>query len=163
MPLSHLKPGLLKTYDKIIVNWLKERNELLVQFEELLHILPSVHCETNIKEEELKSFYQILTDYLSAGHFEVFEKIANTLESHNTLIDPNAMKSLIASSELMLDITESYRSEEVLEHFQLLQSELERIGENLASRFDIEDTLVFKYLDLTGRNKDFTELTKASY
>jgi regulator of sigma D len=73
------------------------------------------------------------------------------------------MKSLIASSELMLDITESYRSEEVLEHFQLLQSELERIGENLASRFDIEDTLVFKYLDLTGRNKDFTELTKASY
>ena len=162
MPLSHLKPDLLKTYDKIIINWLNERNELLVQFEELLHILPSFHSESNISEDELNSFYQILTDYLSAGHFEVFEKIASTLEnsSEHLVIDKSAIKTLIDSSEDMLDLTEKYRVEDVLEHFQLLQSELERIGEKLANRFDVEDQLVFKYLEITGRNDDFTELRK---
>ena len=59
-----------------IDNWLHERQQLLVQYCELAG-LPPFEREPGAlpHKRDIRSFCELLVDYVSAGHFEVYDKI----------------------------------------------------------------------------------------
>ena len=77
--------------DSALNQWLTERQELLILFNRLGGAKP--FQENPLKMETLQGFCEILVDYLSRGHFQIFEKIAKTKEIYNPL-DPELDKDL---------------------------------------------------------------------
>jgi regulator of sigma D len=128
----------------IIDRWLQERQDLLVQYCDL-----SSHLEDNDLDEliengkDLKSLCQILVDYISAGHFEVYDQLlkegrdfedAEALKEAGTLF-----KTVDATTELLLDFNDKYLETDDLE---TLAVDLSQLGESLATRFEAEDRMI---------------------
>ena len=128
----------------IIDRWLQERQDLLVQYCAL-----SSHLEDNEAEEliengkDLKSLCQILVDYISAGHFEVYDQL---LKEGREFEDDDALKeagklftTVDSTTELILDFNDKYLETDDLE---ALTVDLSQLGESLATRFEAEDRMI---------------------
>ncbi len=126
----------------IIDSWLQERQELLVDYCALSGI--SEFDEHNSEHSnKIRHFCQIMMDYVSAGHFEVYEQLIkegkdfddkNALETANTLY-----KKIDATTEQLLDFNDKYQETDDLSS---LAADLSRVGEFLESRFEAEDQMI---------------------
>jgi regulator of sigma D len=109
-------------------------------------LLGQAHVATNIK---IQVFCQVLVDYVSSGHFEVYEKL---LASGHFVGEDQALaaKVLPLIEDTTSDVlafndkysTSNSGSVPVVE----LKSDLSTIGERLEDRFELEDQLI-KVLD----------------
>jgi len=132
------------TVNNIINTWLDERQELL-----------RIYCSLTVKETEynnvefaqkLESFCEVLVDYLSAGHFEVFAE----LENEARCFDARGLKLVKAIYPYLEQSTEialwfNDRCDQ-LQHSntgtEQIRSELSYLGESLTDRFELEDQLI---------------------
>ncbi|MBT5004076.1 MAG: Rsd/AlgQ family anti-sigma factor [Porticoccaceae bacterium] len=126
----------------IIDRWLEDRRELLAMYCELTEITDFSEAGSN-HSEELKLFCEMMVDYASAGHFEIFDylnqegtlfKDKSGLKKGNKLIE-----KIQPSTELILDFNEKYL---ITDDLESLVIDLASVGETLAKRFDQEDTLI---------------------
>ncbi len=134
--------------DKIIDNWLTERQELLILLYRLLKVHPfdDEHLESDV--EILQNFCQILIDYVSAGHFEIFEKIAKASEyTNNSGLNRNLLVDILRTTVIAMDFCSKY--EENHDYIEL-KKDLSKLGEALAKRMDLEDELIQTYLKATS-------------
>ena len=128
--------------DKLVDRWLAERQSLIVQF----CALSGVHelSGTNASRTRLQKFCQLLLDYVSAGHFEVFYELVREAEA---FADGSAdvAKSLIphinGTTHSALDFNDKY-GEADKQGIMSLARDLSELGEVLAERFDSEDRLI---------------------
>ncbi len=132
--------------DDIIDSWLKERQELLVRYYAICHLEPFDSEEMEADTYKLQAFCEILVDYVSAGHFEVFERLAHIASSsHST--DPswyrNLLVEILKTTLLALDFNDKYADNEPKYG---IKAELSRLGEHLSTRMDLEDQLITAYL-----------------
>ena len=67
---------------KIIDKWLNERQELLVLYVAIQGLKPFSSRETPVSVK-IQAFCQVLMDYCSAGHFEVYEQLIKEAEEFN--------------------------------------------------------------------------------
>lgn len=126
---------------EIIDRWLNERQELIV-----------LYCSINGMDQfdddkrpvanKLKELCQILVDYVSAGHFEVYEQlIQEALEFNDGSI--KVAESLIPlienNTSHCLDFNDSCEN---ISNIQRLQKSLSHLGETLEERFNLEDQLI---------------------
>jgi regulator of sigma D len=122
----------------IIDRWLKERQDLLVLFCKL-----TAEQDADQIEQNLRSFCQILVDYVSAGHFEVYEQLVNEGREYGdqeALNEAkNHFKSIDASTEWILDFNDKYQETDDL---VTLKNDLSKLGESFAVRFEAEDTMI---------------------
>ncbi|GAB1258625.1 sigma D regulator [Aurantivibrio plasticivorans] len=127
---------------EIIDRWLQERQDMLVQFCDL-----SEGLDFDLNEDEagikLRRLCQIMMDYVSAGHFEVYEQL---IKESQELNDTDALKQadvlftkIDKTTDAILDFNDKYQETDDLES---LTGDLSRIGENLANRFEIEDQMI---------------------
>jgi regulator of sigma D len=126
---------------EIIDRWLKERQDLLVLFCKL-----SAQKDGNFSEETeetLRSFCQILVDYCSAGHFEIYEQLVNEGQEYD---DQEALsvakvqyKTIDSTTEFILDFNDKYQETDDL---STLVQDLSKLGESLATRFEAEDKMI---------------------
>jgi regulator of sigma D len=147
--------------DNIITQWLKERQALLVAYTQL--------CQSDFEQgkitepELLQSFCQLLIDYVSVGHFKVFEKIAAAEESvrEGSELDKTLLTGILRSTLLALDFNDAY---ETAQHSESLLEDLSMLGQQLAQRMDWEDQLIKNYLHVTTENprKDSPKRSAAS-
>ena len=122
----------------IIDRWLQERQDLLVLFCGL--------SEASTKEVlavRLPQFCQILVDYVSAGHFEVYEQLVlegkefddqKGLKESETLFD-----KIQITTDAILDFNDKYQETDDLD---ALKEDLSKLGEHLESRFVYEDRII---------------------
>lgn len=144
--------------DQTIENWLKERQELLILFYRLLKVHPfdEEHLESDV--EILQDFCQILIDYVSAGHFEIFEKIAEANEyTNNGGLNRDLLVNILRTTVTSMDFSSKYESS--LDYTELKQ-DLSKLGEALAKRMDLEDALIQSYLDATTKLEQTTAVRK---
>lgn len=136
-----LSPSRLKM-DSSVKQWLKQRQDLLVLYGQL--------CETNCLEPtNLELFCQTLVDYLSAGHFTVFEKVAERCECYKEVgIDTVMLEKITSTTDFALNFNDKYTEPDDFEH--LLQ-DLSVLGEHLAHRMDWEDQILKPYLELFSK------------
>jgi regulator of sigma D len=138
----------LKT-DKQIEQWLIQRQILLVIYNQICQTKHS--SQSHSKLQTLHSFCQVLMDYLSAGHFKIFEKLATAYQTDNSTsqsmgISNQLLEKILTTTDVALDFNDKYTDPADLNE---LSKDLSTLGENLAHRMEWEDSLVNTYLQLT--------------
>ncbi len=122
--------------------WFKERTELIQAWHQAL--------DKSIKERDIEEVVQqlcqVLMDYVSAGHFEIYEKLLEDTKSFNDsvihLAEP-IYQRISASTEKAICFNEKYATEKSCRlRRKKLPFELSRLGEALEERFEAEDQLV---------------------
>ena len=126
----------------LIDHWLQERKEMLVCFCTLGEI-HNFDSGNTVHRENLKKFCEILVDYTSAGHFEIYDQLMKEgqelkdnkgLETADTLL-----QSIDISTELILDFNDKYLETDDL---KTLSTDLSQLGESLEARLAAEDKMI---------------------
>jgi len=138
-----------------ISGWLDERQELIHTFC-ILSDLGKKSPGQKILSNTVQNFCVILMDYISAGHFEIYEKLiaeAKTFNDNNLSIIDHVYPNIDNSTELALIFNDKY---ELQNHnnalFQNFTEDLQKLGQSLELRFELEDLLIEK-LHLNHKTK----------
>ncbi len=129
---------------EIIDRWLRERQELIVRYCHLTSLEEFGDVEE--VDRSFTEFCQILLDYVSAGHFEVYEQLLSEAKEFNdggvdlaNKLYPEIQKT----TEAALDFNDRFdNTPEEAEELRELIPVLSRLGEQLEERFELEDTLI---------------------
>lgn len=126
---------------EIIDRWLEERQAMLVQYCALSGL--DQDLSDLQRGEKLRGFCQILVDYVSAGHFEVYDQLikegrefddAEALQEAGKLYD-----TIDTTTEKLLDFNDKYLE---TDDVSSLTVDLSHLGEALEVRFSAEDRLI---------------------
>ena len=127
---------------EMIERWIEERRELLVKYCELTEVTDFSDPENNY-DTELQQFCEIMVDYVSVGHFEVFEQITKEAEifGNDQGLDksPELIDKIQTTTELILDFNDKYITAKDLD---ALIIDLAALGETFVQRFADEDVLI---------------------
>ncbi|CAK8739400.1 Regulator of sigma D [Sodalis praecaptivus] len=98
----------------------------------------------SLDEEALDAFCHQLVDYLSAGHFHVYDRIVPEGETTSALI----YSALQENTQQIMALYDSHL-ESAIDHDNYLafQEALSGVGEALANRFILEDKLIQQALE----------------
>lgn len=126
---------------EIIDRWLEERQQMLVQYCALSGLDQDLSDVQ--RGEKLRSFCQILVDYVSAGHFEVYDQLikeGREFDDADALQEAGKLYDVVdKTTEKLLDFNDKYLETDDLSS---LSSDLSLLGEALEVRFSAEDRLI---------------------
>lgn len=130
---------------QIIDRWLNERQEVIVLFCAISGLQPFGPKETPVPVK-IQAFCQILMDYCSAAHFEIYEQLVKEAEEFNDG-SIEIIKEIYPKLEEITSVCVSFNDkydtpEHCEEKLGQLDKDLSRLGELLEERFDLEDTLI---------------------
>jgi regulator of sigma D len=129
----------------LINRWLEERQDLVVSYCAMSSIEElASDCDKTLRY--LKRFCQVLIDYISAGHFEVYDQLIKEADAFGdtdlSVID-DIYPKISATTDIALAFHETYDNDEhSLEAFSDLKEQLSKVGEAIVSRFTLEDQLI---------------------
>ncbi|AQT60896.1 MAG TPA: Rsd/AlgQ family anti-sigma factor [Cellvibrio sp.] len=126
---------------EIIDRWLEERQQMLVQYCALSGL--DQDLSDLQRGEKLRSFCQILVDYVSAGHFEVYDQLikeGREFDDADALQEAGKLYDVVdTTTEKLLDFNDKYLETDDLSS---LTNDLSLLGEALEVRFSAEDRLI---------------------
>jgi regulator of sigma D len=127
-----------------VSNWLAERSQVIVMYCKL----SGYRNQTKLPEDEqINGFCDVLIDYVSAGHFEVYQQIASDCEING----PSSIKLLnelypdiSKTTDIVVDFNEKYSKMNTSEEPSMnrFDIDLSLLGEAIAKRVDLEDNLI---------------------
>lgn len=128
--------------NNIIDRWLHERQQLLVDYCNLSSV--QAFDEENIEhQEQVKRLCQILVDYASAGHFEVYDQLIKEGKDFNDKAGlsqaAQLYKVIDLTTEALLDFNDKYQETDDLDD---LTKDLSEMGQHLETRFTAEDQMI---------------------
>ncbi|WP_317932158.1 sigma D regulator [Halioxenophilus sp. WMMB6] len=128
--------------NELVDRWLDERKELLVIFCSLSGI-KSFADNDDEYGPKIRRLCQLLVDYVSAGHFEVYEKL---IQEGKQFDDTDGLKkaaelyqTIDGTTESLLDFNDKYQE---VDDLSTLVNDLSTMGETLAERFEAEDAMI---------------------
>ncbi|GAD80972.1 Rsd/AlgQ family anti-sigma factor [Vibrio ezurae] len=132
---------------EVIDHWLETRQALLVQYVKLAALQPasaSSNVVTLPSKEELHEFSQHLVDYISEGHFKIYDMVMDKWSStgfQSTEEISQTYAKIVLTTEPLLSFTDKYAeiSDDDLHDFE---SDMSKVGEVLELRFEVEDLLI---------------------
>jgi regulator of sigma D len=130
--------------DALVQRWLAERQSLIVQMIRLGEGVPP-GSDAPPLPERLQAFCEILMDYVSAGHFEVFDELLAEVEKRGaaTLADSQALlQRLQPTTDAVIRFNDIFDDAHDAEALANLPHELSTLGLALESRFEIEDRMI---------------------
>lgn len=130
-----------------IDNWLDERQRLIVRYCELASLPPFDKKSGNSLPDlaDIQHFCQLLMDYLSAGHFEVYEQIVSqcAVNGHDSRKLADSLYPKIAhSTDMALEFNDQYAEVDSEALSKSFDHDLSGLGQALVERFDFEDELI---------------------
>ena len=144
--------------NKLVDRWLHVRKHLLVAYYNLVGLKPGKESFMRLNEKALDDFCQSLVDYLSDGHFNIYERIIREMEGTTPYLAASKLYPLLeANTQQIMDYYDS-TLENAIDHDNYLefQQALSDLGEALEERFTLEDKLIALVLDsnLSASNED---------
>ena len=130
-------------YQQRIEDWFKERQQLLIAVCEI-HQIPQASLKTKINKDKLTHFCQRLIDYISAGHFEIYHRLMETLEGQSPVaLDKvhNLLNAIQDSTDIAVSFNDHYDLSAKGAIDSLFRQRLSDLAESLAERFEMEDLL----------------------
>ncbi len=128
--------------EDLLTRWLKERREVLGKYTEIAVTLDSSLSDENLQQRQ-QGLCELLVDYVSAGHFEVFHELIDEAESFadgsNTMAG-KLMPAIADTTEVIMAYEEKYSAAQG--HQGKVKRDLSALGEALESRFVLEDQLI---------------------
>ena len=128
---------------QLIDNWLAERKKLIVLYCNLSASKP-LSAEQSLGEN-VGCFCQVMIDYCSAGHFEIYEQLINEAREYQDGGVELAEKLVPQLDKLTgdcVDFNDTYDADCSFEQLAKLPADLSQIGEVLEDRFALEDQLI---------------------
>ena len=135
--------------NKLVDRWLHVRKHLLVAYYNLVGLKPGKESFMRLNEKALDDFCQSLVDYLSDGHFNIYEHIIREMEGTTPYLAASKLYPLLeANTQQIMDYYDS-TLENAIDHDNYLefQQALSDLGEALEERFTLEDKLIALVLD----------------
>lgn len=116
-----------------------ERDQLWFLYCDLATLKP--FPATDAIKKRLNQFSQILIDYLSLGHFGVYERLLNGKERRDNILEiaKKIYPEIEATTEVAVAFNDKYEATGTLTSFGDLEKDLSILGEHLAKRIDLED------------------------
>ena len=130
--------------NELVDRRLQVRKHLLVAYYNLVGLKPGKESFMRLNEKALDDFCQSLVDYLSSGHFSIYERIIGEMEGDTPLLAATRLyPQLEANTQQMMDYYDTCL-ENAIDHDNYLefQQALSDIGESLEARFALEDKLI---------------------
>jgi regulator of sigma D len=139
-----------------VQDYSKRRTKTLSMVDELLkerQHMWSLYCQFASKDDNtdeqsiepaMRGFCQVMIDYISLGHFGIYQRIAEGNERRQSVLDvaqhvyPKLME-LTDHAVAFNDKYENFRDEAMK---QELNTDLSALGESLAARIELEDKLI---------------------
>lgn len=128
--------------DELLTRWLSERRALLTRYTELVVTLDNNPPPSILRQKQL-DLCQLLVDYASAGHFEVFHELldeAERFEDGGSELAARLIPGIGDTTEVILAYEEKYGGGG--DYPETLPRDLSALGEVLESRFTLEDRLI---------------------
>ncbi|MGB0237355.1 MAG: Rsd/AlgQ family anti-sigma factor [Cycloclasticus sp.] len=99
-------------------------------------------------EELLQEFCQLTIDYISLGHFGVYQRILEGNERRKSVLtaEERIYPNISAATEAVLDFSEKYQKTTPAMILNELANDLSSVGEHLANRIELEDELIGEML-----------------
>ena len=141
--------------DSLIERWLGARQEVIVLYCSISS-LPHYSPRDVSKSVKIQAFCQALIDYVSSGHFDVYEKLVEEGKAFN---DGGLEKArelyprIELSTEASVEFNDRYdTAENCIAQMDRLGQDLSVLGELLVDRFHYEDELI-QVLHTSHRDK----------
>ena len=143
MPNSSSDPRQqFQAVEDLLTRWLRERRDLLGRYTEIVVTLDG-EADAEAKKQRQRALCELLVDYISAGHFEVYHELVNEAETFadgSSAMAEQLMPAIGDTTEVILAYEEKYGDGD--NHPGTLKRDLSALGEVLESRFALEDRLI---------------------
>lgn len=130
----------------IIDNWLEERQEVVILYCQLAGLPPYQQEKRSLPEQALiTKFCQILLDYASTGHFEIYQQIIeqSKLNGEENLKKAQELYSRITTTtDTALNFNDKYAENASDKTLLDFDRDLSELGPIMESRFAREDELL---------------------
>ena len=99
-------------------------------------------------EEQVQEFCQMLVDYISLGHFGVYQRIIDGSERRKSIVAAaeRIYPQISQATEVALSFNEKYKVLTPEMNLNQLADDLSALGAQLATRIELEDELISKML-----------------
>ncbi|PAV24794.1 regulator of sigma D [Tamilnaduibacter salinus] len=129
---------------ELIDRWLRERQELIVQYCDITGM--DDFSDLPAAQNRFHRLCEILLDYVSAGHFEVYEQLVHEARDFDDggveligKVYPRIQKTTENALSFNDRVNGDLNSEEAI---KALMPALSELGEQLETRFELEDFLI---------------------
>ncbi|KRW61361.1 Rsd/AlgQ family anti-sigma factor [Pseudomonas sp. TTU2014-080ASC] len=126
---------------KIIDRWLGERKELISAYVDISGSGRELSCN----DQQLQRFCEVLVDYVSAGHFGVYEQLTNEAKAFGDLRGLELAKQIYPRLQAITEASLAFNDlcdNGDCRDASCLSDELKRLGQLLRERFELEDCLI---------------------
>jgi regulator of sigma D len=129
---------------ELIDRWLKERQELLVHYCDLSGTTD--FSQTESLHQKFVRLCEVLVDYVSAGHFEIYEQLiqeAREFDDGGIELAARVYPRIEKTTETALNFNDQLNGQSLTEDkARELFGQLSELGEMLEARFEMEDFLI---------------------
>ncbi|MCY7294738.1 sigma D regulator [Alteromonas sp. a30] len=127
-------------FNTTIDNWFEERKQLLVQYCQLAGLPPFERTDALPRKADIEAFCEILMDYISAGHFEIYEKILD--DTDDIALAEKILPKFSDSTDAALSFNDEFASIDENDELNSFDNALAHLGQQLEDRFGYEDELI---------------------
>lgn len=120
-------------------NWLQARQQLLVTYCNLAGL--DQKSESLPEANDIAQFCEFLMDYLSAGHFEVFDMLVSD-DADGQRLKEHLYPKLTQTTDAALQFNDKFAEAVTIEQAADFDDALAKLGETLEERFGLEDELI---------------------
>jgi regulator of sigma D len=129
----------------VIQKWLYARQNVIIALKQLCELRPFIHTQPNRLKEATQEFCEQLMDYASFGHFGIYDQLTAAIEKTRSPFVKKLPQLLSALLQTTCQaVTFNDRQLEGMDNISL-ENELSYLAEQLAKRFEWEDSLVHAY------------------
>lgn len=132
--------------DHLIEELLAERSQVWNLYCSVAGVEP-YHSNKSI-EEQVQEFCQMLVDYISLGHFGIYQRIIDSSERRRSIVEAaeRIYPKIAQATEVVLGFNEKYQTLTPAMIGSQLTDDLSVLGDQLATRIELEDELISKML-----------------
>ena len=131
---------------KEIKQLIEERNTVLSQYYNLAKATEGYDGDENATLEMVEEFCQELVDYMATGHFEIYRRIEEGNERRDdiTQLADKIMPRINDTTQVAVAFNDLYDSTSDIgkDAIEQLPNYLAKLGEELATRIDLEDQFI---------------------
>lgn len=127
-------------------HWLEERQEMLIRYCQMAGLPPyDKGAEGLPSSTDIKAFCEVLVDYVSTGHFEIYEHLLSAVDVQDEEVKrltTQVYPLITVTTERVLNFNDKYAEVTDQDPLQTFDQDLSALGEALEVRMELEDTLL---------------------
>ena len=147
---------------KEIKQLIANRNTVLSQYYSLAKQTEDSDNDLTNTREQLEEFCQELVDYMAIGHFEIYRRIEDGNERRDEILKlaEKIMPRINDTTQIAIAFNDIFDDTSNMkdEAFEQLPNYLSKLGEELATRIDLEDQFIETLLT-TGKKRHLTAVS----